>query len=567
VPVAASGRWTLAVALVFIVALAVNLLTAAPTVLEGDGGELQTVALIGGVAHPSGYPTFVLLGRLFGALLPGEPAFRATAMCAVFGAAALATLLIVMRRLGLGLPAALVAVVLFGASFTCRWISIRTEVYSLALLLYAWVLAAVARLDEHGRARDTLLPAVLLGVLVTAHQAFSPAALAIGAYLALRPRLALRARARHGLALLGAFALGLSPYLYSAWVDRSGHPMNYLRLVIELDAGQFGLTPSSFDAPWERIPWLIRGSEYAPRLLLNQPRQLLSNGLDALGDQILFELGPLGVALAVFGMLGMFRSHRRLSWLGAGIMGASAAFTLVVTRDRLIPVFLLPLTALVGVAAGAGVQRLLDAVPARRLAWVAVAAVPLVVAACLLPHALRLRAQRTPDAAPGWRPLMESGPPIRTLWPRLDGYREPREYGEAAMARIPHGAFVLGRWSEIMVLYYLQRVEGRRRDLTLDPFYHPWHLLRVARWQERHDLARRPIVLLYRLEPHLDRPDSVHVQGGRWLYIQRRPLRNVEAWKASPEQQPPAPATSGGGISRSASRPRSAARPAPARAR
>lgn len=403
------------------------------------------------------------------------------------------------------------------------------------------MLAAVVGLDEEGRPWDVLLPAVLLGLLVTAHLAFAPSALVIGTYLALRPRLGLAARARHGVVLLGAFALGLSPYLYSAWVDRSGHPMNYLRLVIELDAGQFGLTPSSFDAPWERIPWLILGRESVPQLFLDQPRQLLRNGLDAMGNQILFELGPLGVALAVLGLLRLRRTHPRLFLMTLLIAGTSVAFTMAVTYDRMIPIFLLPVTVLMGVAAGAGAQRLVDAVPVQRQAWAAGLAVPLLVVACLLPHALRLHAQRNPIPPHGWRHQEEGGPPIRTLWPRLDGHRKPREYGEAAMARIPYGAFVLGRWSEIMVLYYLQLVEGRRRDLALDPFYHPWHLLRVARWQERHDLARRPIVFLYRrpeLEPHLDRPDSLHVHGGRWLYIQRRPLRNVQAWKAEDARQP-----------------------------
>src|SRR4029077_14935545 len=36
---------------------------AAPTVLSGDSAEMATVAAVGGVPHPTGYPTFVLIGQ------------------------------------------------------------------------------------------------------------------------------------------------------------------------------------------------------------------------------------------------------------------------------------------------------------------------------------------------------------------------------------------------------------------------------------------------------------------------------------------------------------------------
>ena len=39
-----------------------------------DGGDLLAAALVGGVPHPSGYPTYQLLLRTAVALFPGEPA-------------------------------------------------------------------------------------------------------------------------------------------------------------------------------------------------------------------------------------------------------------------------------------------------------------------------------------------------------------------------------------------------------------------------------------------------------------------------------------------------------------
>src|SRR5258708_17137252 len=53
-----------------------------PGVAFWDTGEFQTVLPIMGTAHPTGYPTYVLLGFLGNILLTplGEPAFRVTVL-------------------------------------------------------------------------------------------------------------------------------------------------------------------------------------------------------------------------------------------------------------------------------------------------------------------------------------------------------------------------------------------------------------------------------------------------------------------------------------------------------
>src|SRR4030042_7191791 len=51
--------------------------TCAPSVLFGDGGEFQFVPYILGIAHPTGYPPYLLLGWLWSHLLPmGDVAYR-----------------------------------------------------------------------------------------------------------------------------------------------------------------------------------------------------------------------------------------------------------------------------------------------------------------------------------------------------------------------------------------------------------------------------------------------------------------------------------------------------------
>ena len=75
---ARKSKLLVTLAIVFAAALTIYLSCAAPSVMYGDSAELQAVALEGGVAHPTGYPTFILLGRLFGRVLGGDEAHRIT---------------------------------------------------------------------------------------------------------------------------------------------------------------------------------------------------------------------------------------------------------------------------------------------------------------------------------------------------------------------------------------------------------------------------------------------------------------------------------------------------------
>jgi hypothetical protein len=71
----------------FAIPFALYLRTLTPGVGTKDGFELQVVSATLGIAHPTGYPLFTLLGRLFITLVPfGSPAYRINLMCALFAA-------------------------------------------------------------------------------------------------------------------------------------------------------------------------------------------------------------------------------------------------------------------------------------------------------------------------------------------------------------------------------------------------------------------------------------------------------------------------------------------------
>ena len=89
------------IAAVFLAALVVYVWTLAPTVTLVDSGELIVVAQGLGVAHPPGFPLWVMLAHLASLLPFGNVAVRINFSSALFAALASAVLTLVVAELGI----------------------------------------------------------------------------------------------------------------------------------------------------------------------------------------------------------------------------------------------------------------------------------------------------------------------------------------------------------------------------------------------------------------------------------------------------------------------------------
>src|SRR5262245_917735 len=134
-----------------LMAFGLYLFTLAPTVLEADAGEFQFVPWLPGIAHPTGYPLYLMLGWLWSHLLPmGEVAWRMNLLSALFAAITvglvygLAQFLLeivqpelspLVHRLGAGLAATTFALT---ATFWSQ--ALIAEVYTLHLLFITAIL-------------------------------------------------------------------------------------------------------------------------------------------------------------------------------------------------------------------------------------------------------------------------------------------------------------------------------------------------------------------------------------------------------------------------------------------
>lgn len=106
-----------------------------------DGGDLISAAATGGIAHPSGYPLYLLLARMFQFIPLGTLAFRSNLLSAVCTTLAALALQSFLQRQKISSGVALIAGLAFGLAPAIWSQAVITEVYALQnllLVLFLW---------------------------------------------------------------------------------------------------------------------------------------------------------------------------------------------------------------------------------------------------------------------------------------------------------------------------------------------------------------------------------------------------------------------------------------------
>ena len=206
-------RWAIVAA---VVVFAGYLPSLAPTVTFWDAGELIAAARILGIPHPPGTPLFVLVGHVWGSLLPfGEYAFRLNLLSAILSAAGAGCLFLVahdtLRRYAADLTGGQDLVAIGGAlagsvvaafTFTQWQNSNEAEVYAAATLIIAltcWLCLVWRSQRGTMRAQYTLLLILYLaGLSIGNHLLALLAGPAVVAFLASTLRQHPDSQAREG---------------------------------------------------------------------------------------------------------------------------------------------------------------------------------------------------------------------------------------------------------------------------------------------------------------------------------------------------------------------------------
>jgi hypothetical protein len=353
--------WSAAVAML-LVALWLYVPATSPTITLHaggvDGGELAATALSGGVPHPPGYPTYMLLARLFLRVAGGEPAGR-LAMLSAFAAASCAActtaLIIVALRVRqesrrdtvLSLSAGFIGGVMLvlGERFWSQ--ALIAEVYALHMFALSLVTLALLLWFQTGAWYWPGVGALALGFGTGTHLTILvlvPALLIAAMATPTRPVFPMRAGAIAGIGLLG----GLSVYgLLPPWAARNAIP-------------SWG-NPGTFSGFWNHVS----GAEYHYLSGIVPWNQRLGRVGFAARD-LLRQPGPIALLLALWwGLPWGWRFLRPLSVLTAVIAGGSLLFAVSYGGvDG--TVYLLPWTWAWTIWAGIGLFALLRSVGGSR---------------------------------------------------------------------------------------------------------------------------------------------------------------------------------------------------------
>ena len=145
----------------------IYLLTLAPTIGYRDSGDMVTASYLLGISHPSGFPLYMIIGKVFSWFPLSEIAFRYNLMSAFFGTLAVIFVFLAVKRLTKSAFTAAAGSLMLAVSGTFWADSIFAEKYS----LYAFFAALLIWLAVNIKEKTIPVIVFILGLALTHHLA------------------------------------------------------------------------------------------------------------------------------------------------------------------------------------------------------------------------------------------------------------------------------------------------------------------------------------------------------------------------------------------------------------
>ncbi len=417
-----------------------------------DGGDLIAAAATGGIAHPTGYPLYLLLARLFLFLPVGSLAFRTALLSAVAAvAASYLVYVIVIRYLTSNLVrlpwlAGLAAGLAFGLSPLLWSQAVITEVYALhalfiALLLFLLVNTFSAHFAQKwtdcllgltfGLAMGNHLTTILIfpAILISTIQP-KP-----GGSTGKRWITTWQLNGRSLVLRLLWMVVGLLVYLTLPLRSLSHPPVNWGNPV----------TLNGFI-------WLVSGKLYQGLVLSLNFSSILARAQTVI-TLLLQQFGIIGISLSLIGLI-VFFQPTRLNYIMLWLVIAYSAFAVgYATPDSFI--YLIPAFLCFAIWIGVGLGRLME-LSSRRFRIIG-AGVGLIFIILVLFQA--------------WK-----------IWPQVDASHDQRAeaFGKNVLSLAPARAIVFAKGDEaVFSLWYFQYALRTRPDLAIvssDLLQFKWYL-------------------------------------------------------------------------------------------
>jgi Protein of unknown function (DUF2723) len=446
--------WTAAA--VALLALGIYLRTMLPSTAFWDTGEAQTVPYTLSIFHPTGFPTYTLVGWLWSHLPIGEVAWRMNLLSGVCIAAAAGLVVLIIGQLAVErhrwtvAGAAAIGGLAFAFASEPWRNALRADVHALHILLVALLVWLMVSWRSAVRARSPraaawpMVAALAFGLGLGNHPLIGLTAFGIAAWLLLVDRNIWR-RWRLLLACVGLLLLGLSVYAYIP-----------IRALTPPEPPLFYARPDTF----ERFRYLVFAEQFRHLFdsLANPLYNLAGKWADA--ERILERqfIGPGWLIAAVGASVLAARDLRAFVFLALLVL-TNVAYSMNFPDGDIARYYMLAVlvgAVLIGIALGtisaaaartlADASRRMLAGPGRRRAAVAAGAVVLACGALLPAGALvTLYPERAEQGA----------------------NRDADAWVASVQAALPPNAVVISWWSYSTPLWYHRWVLGERPDVKI----------------------------------------------------------------------------------------------------
>ncbi|MDB4959673.1 MAG: hypothetical protein JWO36_7242 [Myxococcales bacterium] len=446
------------------VALAILILyiwIAPPHIVDGDNAELSTLGLVGGAAHPSGYPLYLIWLRIMSWLPAQSPAHAAAIATVILGVAQIMILHAACRAWGARAIAASFAVAIFAGAPVVMRMYTQAEVFALNGLIAATVLwLAAQRGPLRGESRAAAL-GLVAGLGLANHLTcvlLAPIGI-LGVVRGIRESKLSRPSVI-AVAILG-LAIGLVPYAYLAATHETqtawgAHLDSFAALVRHFMRSDYGGPGYSGRAPSlpaiETLTWILAS---VGRAWLWIP---LGVGIAALAVRVIrdgktgesrFAWLMLLATLVVSGPL--FALRLKFGHVGLGIYAAE--------RFYLLPSMLMALPVAIGFDRGWSLlSTKLSAPPRHALALGSLLATAafITAAAMSLPYVGRVH---TPALEQGVKNMLLPLPTNAVVIVALDQYTFGLGYLQAALGERPDVTVI--SWPQAPLAGYRDRLATR----------------------------------------------------------------------------------------------------------
>lgn len=433
--------------------------TLAPSLLFGDSAEFQTIAYTLGIGHPTGYPVYVLLAKIFTSIPVGEIAYRVNLFSAFCAALTIGLLYRILVHLGAKVIPALCGA-LFPAVAPLFWKQASiAEVYTAAAACLVSVLFAVLQWKETRHSCWLLVAGLFGGLSLGIHTMVAISGFAILLYL----MVSAPSRADWLQAIFGMFVgsiIFLSSFLF---LDDLDSPAGYYDTVVRPSLSVWGMTPADFDSPLERLAFLYFPPQFRGEFFAVPFEKAMIRLTDFLKETSWILLP------AVAGLIDLLVRRRSPSshWREAILLVSTLAIFLVFGTAYNVfdySVYFIPVILILGILTGLGVHavlQLMETLPkVPRLVPVGAGIIVLVLGIYESSAEISFGWQeRTPPGLDDWEAYYYRFPEIRPL------------EASQTVSHIEDDAIVFTDWDQAYSLYYASYVMQGRTNMSFHETY------------------------------------------------------------------------------------------------